>query len=180
MPRAQRTHVAALFASCVGLAGLGVTAPTRADESPRARTEAALAALDADPAAHKLTEPVIARARQALERAANARRGGDHAHGSALEALAAELADAAADLVRTEHAEAQANAAQQKALDLETRVVRARALVEQAAARRGRASEKLQSVEAERAKTPAAPSKAGAKKPTASAAAPKAPGKASP
>jgi hypothetical protein len=131
-----------------------------AEESARVRAEATLKVLSALPQQQSVVLPWMARAKKALERADGARRGGDAAHGSQLEALALELAETASDLVRTNTAETEAAAAEQKALDLETRVVRARALVEQAAARRGRASERLRAVEAEKGKPPSAAAKA--------------------
>ncbi|MGC4089300.1 MAG: hypothetical protein QM756_15715 [Polyangiaceae bacterium] len=147
-----------------GFSLLLVSAPSRAEDSARVRAEANLKSLTALTAEQSVIGPLLTRAKKALERADSARRANDTAHGSQLEALALELTDAANDLVRTHAAEQQGTAAQQKALDLETRVVRARALVEQGAARRGRASERLQTVEAEKGKP--APSKAG-KKPAA-------------
>ena len=135
-------------------------APAAADDSARAEAESSLKSLDAEAKSKELVAPLVARAQKALERALAARRSGDQAHGSQLEALALELASAAKDLVRTHAAEAAAKASEEKALDLETRVVRARALVEQAAARRGRASERLRAVEAERGKPAPATSKA--------------------
>ncbi|HET9931798.1 MAG TPA: hypothetical protein VFQ35_13950 [Polyangiaceae bacterium] len=133
--------------------------PAAADDSARAQAEASLKGLDAEAKDKELVAPLVARARKALERALGARRSGDHAHGSQLEALALELTDAAKDLVRTHAAEVAAKSTEDKALDLETRVVRARALVEQAAARRGRASERLRGIEAERGKPAPATSK---------------------
>jgi hypothetical protein len=140
---------------------LAVAAPVRAEDSARTRAEATLKSLEARPQDKALVASYVARAQKALERAASARRAGDQGHGSQLEALALELAEAGADLMRTHAAENQATASEEKALDLETKVVRARALVEQAAARRGRASERLRAVEAEKGKVaPAASGKA--------------------
>ena len=150
-----------LGVSALALAALvALAAPAAAEDSARTRAEATLKSLDALPKEKELISSFVARAQKALERAASARRGGDQAHGSQLESLALELAEAASDLVRTHAAEAQAADAEQKALDLETKVVRARALVEQAAARRGRASERLRAVEAEKGKPAPASSKA--------------------
>lgn len=130
-----------------------------AEDNARLRAEATLKGVEAQSKEKELVGPLVARARKALERASSARKSGDHAHGSQLEALALELSAAAEDLLRTHTAEATAKSAEQKAIDLETRVVRARALVEQAAARRGRASERLRAVEAERGRAAPASSK---------------------
>jgi colicin import membrane protein len=89
--------------------------------------------------------------RSALERAANARRAGDQRHGSELEALALELSQSAVDLVREKQAQGRVDETEQKAQAAETRVMRARALVEQTAARRGRAAERLRELELEKA-----------------------------
>jgi colicin import membrane protein len=112
--------------------------------------------LEAQTADRALLGPSLARAKHALERAANARRSGDHRHGSELEALALELAQGAVDLQREKRAQTQVSETEEKALAAETRVVRARALVEQTAARRGRAAERLHELETEKAK-PSAP-----------------------
>lgn len=145
----------------LALAAYGsVAAPAAAEDSARTQAEASLKSLGAEAKDKELVAPLVARAQKALERALGARRSGDHAHGSQLEALALELTDAAKDLLRTHAAETAAKNAEEKAVDLETRVVRARALVEQAAARRGRASERLRAIEAERGKPAPATSKA--------------------
>ncbi len=130
-------------------------APAHAEESLAARSERLIAALDAQAELKDVVSPLLARARKALERAKNARRAGDHHHGSELEALSVELAESATDLARVHRTEREVGEIERKAADAETRVVRARALLEQAAARRGRAAERLRQVEAERSAAPA-------------------------
>jgi DNA repair exonuclease SbcCD ATPase subunit len=149
----------------LGLALLGAasfSAPARAEEGVRVRAERIVHELEAKKTDLATLQATLDRARQALERASNARRAGDHLHGGELEALALELAESAADLLRAQRAQTQVTEIERKAVDAETRVLRVRALVEQTAARRGRAAERLHEVEAEKAK------------PNAGAAAPKA------
>jgi colicin import membrane protein len=152
------------------LLALGLCASSaRAEDSARARAERIARALESAAADRVVVAPVLARARHALERAANARRAGDHRHGSELEALALELAQSAADMQREKVAQTRVSEMERKALDAETRLVRARALVEQTAARRGRAAERLRELETEKAKPSAGakPKAAAAAKPAA-------------
>jgi colicin import membrane protein len=155
---------------CAGLVLLAMlfsSLPSRADEAVRSRAEGVIRELEARKQDEPLTSGLLRRAHQALERATNARRAGDSVHGSELEALALELAETARDLTRAVAAEREVNELEQKAIDAETRVVRARALVEQTAARRGRAAERLELLEAEkknRSPEHASPPKAGPEK----------------
>lgn len=142
------------------LLGLGLCAGSaRAEVSARASAERIARELESQSAERALVAPMLARAHHALERAANARRAGDHRHGSELEALALELAQCAADMRREKLAQVRVSETEKKALDAETRVVRARALVEQTAARRGRAAERLRELEDNRSKPSGASSK---------------------
>ncbi|HWA77822.1 MAG TPA: hypothetical protein VG937_36045 [Polyangiaceae bacterium] len=145
----QRRPVSALGAALLAI-GLA-SAPVHAEEGARAQAERVARELGAQTADKALLAPLLDKVRSALERAANARRAGDQRHGSELEALALELAQSAADLVRERQAHRRVDEAEQKAQAAETRVLRARALVEQTAARRGRAAERLRELEAEKA-----------------------------
>lgn len=141
-------------ASALGavLLALGLaSAPAHAEEGARAQAERIARELGAQTANRALLGPLLERVRSALERAANARRAGDQRHGSELEALALELAQSAVDLVREKQAQGRVDESEQKAQSAETRVLRARALVEQTAARRGRAAERLRELELEKA-----------------------------
>jgi hypothetical protein len=100
-------------------------------------------------AAKVVAEPVRM-AREALERARGTRVSGDAAHTRRLEALALEWAETARDVLRAMAAEDAAGAEQKRARELGTEVDRARALLEETQARRGRAA-----AEAERAETAA-------------------------
>lgn len=144
--------------------------PARAEEAASAQAARLIQELSAATADSALVGPWLERARHALERAANARRAGDHRHGSELEALALELAQGAVDLRREKQAQARASEAEEKALAAETRVIRVRALVEQTAARRGRAAERLRELEADQ-KNPAASPPSGETKKAAPGAA---------
>ena len=155
--------------SCGSLAAIALVllaaSSALAQEPPRQRTEKLLTELGA---AKAPADALVVKSKAALSRAAQARSAGDNAHGSQLEALALELAETAKDLARASEAEARVTTLEKKALELETRVIRGRALVEQAAARRGRAAERLREVEAQReaappAKKPTASPKAGSK-----------------
>lgn len=158
------------FALATAFAGAGLlTAPAQAEEATGAQAARLVRELEAHSADRALLAPSLDRAKHALERAANARRAGDHRHGSELEALALELAQSAVDLRREKQVQASVSETEEKALAAETRVLRARALVEQTAARRGRAAERLHELEAEKAKPGGADTKKtpDAKKPPA-------------
>ena len=118
----------------------------------RASADAAIKALEAKPQDAALAKDAIQRAKAALSRAEGARASGDQLHGALLEALALEWALSAQDLVRTVGVERELIEVQKKAAELETKAVRAQALVEQTVARRGRAEEKLRELEAGLAK----------------------------
>lgn len=99
-------------------------------------------------AAKVIAEPIKS-AKRALERAHGARTSGDQAHGKMLEALALEWAEAARTLDRAAAAERAATAVSRKAHEVLTRAERARALLEETQARRGRAAAELIKVEAD-------------------------------
>jgi hypothetical protein len=87
-------------------------------------------------------------AKKALERANGARSAGDVRHAEQLEALACEWALVARDMVRTGLAEADAAAVELQLGDATVRAERARALLEEAIARRGRALAELENLDA--------------------------------
>ena len=136
------------IALAVGLSVLAAAGSVSAQTSEtRSRTESIFRSLEADSAARALTQGLIARAQKIVARAEHARGAGDQRHGTELEALALELAATALDLTRAVRAENDVASLEQRALETENRVVRARALVEQTAARRGRAGEQLRAAE---------------------------------
>jgi chromosome segregation ATPase len=119
----------------------------------RTRAEALLATLSGDPASAHLAHGSIEPARHALSRAEDARAAADYPHAAQLEELALEHAETGADLVKSAETEAKLAKAQKELSDLETKITRARALLEETVARRGRAQAKLDELD----KKPAAP-----------------------
>jgi hypothetical protein len=132
--------VALVVASRLAMASFGAG-------GDRSAAEAAINSLTSVPAHAKLAREPLTRAQHALRRAADARVGGDHAHGTRLEGVAREWAETGRDLVRAAEAERQALALFAKASELETKAIRGRALLEETMARRERAREKLQQLE---------------------------------
>ena len=143
--------VNAYWATALGL-GLVSFAAGRAlgvvgDGDDRNATVKLISLLEAVPAHAVLAREPLVRARHGLSRAADARAAGDRAHAAMLEALGREWAETGRDLVRAAEAEKKLSEIQIKTADLETKALRARALVEQTVARRGRAEEKLEQLE---------------------------------
>lgn len=106
-----------------------------------------LKAIDAkatDPKAKKLIASSVEHAKEALERAHGARAAGDISHAAMLEGLALEWAQNAQDLVKAATAEQVAEASADKAREAAVRAERARALLEETQARRGRAEAELE------------------------------------
>jgi hypothetical protein len=129
--------LAAVFATVAGAAARG--------SAPRA--EAILSQLESDATSKPTTAGAVAQARKALERSRNARAARDQAHAEMLDDLALEWAELGQDTVRATQTEAQAEALERQLLETETKTVRARALLEEMIARRGRAREKLEQLE---------------------------------
>lgn len=97
----------------------------------------------------KVIDEPLRHARKALERANGARTAGDTAHARMLDGLALEWAETARDLLRAAAAEKEALATAKRARELGVQVERARALLEETQARRGRAAADLERAEAE-------------------------------
>ena len=159
----------------LGLALFGFAAvalATHGDDRGAALT--AIAALEALAAKKPAVSEALTRAREALKRADGARSAGDHEHGALLEGLAREWAETGQDVTRTVDTEADANVAHRRASEAEAKAVRARALIEETIARRGRAAEKLKQLEKPGSDRPA-PSAAQppSKKPDADAGVPR-------
>lgn len=109
----------------------------------RTRAESLVAALSANPAAARLAHGSVDQAKRALSRAEDARAAADYPHAALLEALALEHAETGDDLVKAAESEAKLAKTQKELSDLETKITRARALLEETVARRGRAQAKL-------------------------------------
>lgn len=97
-----------------------------------------------DAKAKKLVASSIEHAKESLERAHGARAAGDVGHARMLDGLALEWAETARELLRAAAAEQAATSASDKAREAATRAERARALLEETQARRGRADAELE------------------------------------
>jgi hypothetical protein len=102
----------------------------------------------ADPGLGHLASAPSSEARRALERARGARAAGDVRHAELLEGLAREWAETARDVLRAVEVEREASGLESTAADVATRAQRARALLEEDLARRGRAEAELARVSA--------------------------------
>jgi hypothetical protein len=91
----------------------------------------------------------VEQAKKALARAHGARTAGDARHARLLDGLALEWAETARDLLRAADQEAKALEEAQRAREIETQLERARALLAETQARRGRAAAELERLEAE-------------------------------
>ncbi|MDC0682580.1 hypothetical protein [Sorangium atrum] len=108
-----------------------------------------IAASGPSPSAARVVAEPVAQAKRALQRAQGARAAGDAAHARQLDAVALEWAETARTLLRAAAAEATAVEAAKRAREVETKLERARALLEETQARRGRAAAELDRIEAE-------------------------------
>lgn len=167
----RRAAWVALVAFSTSLGGVALATRSGSD---RDRANAAITALSAIPEHARLAHEPLTAAKHALGRADDARATGDQKLAPELDALAREHAETGTDLVRAAEAEKKLRAVQKDLTEVETKLSRARALLEEAIARRGRAQAKLD--ELEKAKQ-AAPAPTPAAKPGPKLGAPK-PGKA--
>ncbi len=130
--------------SLFAVSALVVASQALAGEPPqRDRAKTLLAELDQKGASRAAARDAVAEARRALERADKARLAGDQKHGTELEALALEWAEAGRDLARTAEAEERAAELEKKLTEAEVKLRTTRTLIEQAAARRARADAEL-------------------------------------
>ncbi|MDF3071487.1 MAG: hypothetical protein K0R38_7088 [Polyangiaceae bacterium] len=145
MNRRKIALVSGVF-TCL-LASLAVSAG-----DPRAQATALVAALEKKPEAQRVAEASLAKAKDALRRADQRRASGDQNGGALLEQTALEWASASELLDKTAQTEKELATLQARTTELETKVFRAQALVEQTVARRARAEEALSKVEEKGAK----------------------------
>jgi hypothetical protein len=124
------------------LSGLALAAP-----DARAQASALLASLAKRPEAERVASDAIAKAKDALKRGEQMRNAGDQKHGAMLEETALEWASTAELLDKTAQAERGLSDLQTRTTELETKVFRAQALVEQTVARRARAEEALRKLD---------------------------------
>lgn len=139
--------------ACWGVLVAGVVwglSPARAATSNQEATTSLIQELETATESRKLGAQFIERAKLALSRARSAREAGNHHQATLLEALALELLETARDLVRTAQTESKVAELSRRATFAETRAVRAQALIEQTAARRGRAAAQLEALQQER------------------------------
>jgi septal ring factor EnvC (AmiA/AmiB activator) len=99
---------------------------------------AAIAALKTSASASANVADPLARAEDALERASDVRRTGDTQHATLLEGLAREWVETAQTFNRAQRSESKASELERNTADLEAKVTRARTLLEETVARRGR------------------------------------------
>lgn len=111
-------------------------------------------------AAKRVIATAVEATRRALERAHGARSSGDEPHALLLDGLATEHAGTARDLQRAAEIEARAFDSAREASEIATKLERARALLEETQADRGRAKAELERVEAEAKVTAAAAAQA--------------------
>jgi hypothetical protein len=112
--------------------------------APAARPEADAGGAPASPSEPSVARLPVEEARRALDRAAGARRSGDIRHAEQLEGLAREWAETARDTLRAAAVESEAGVLEVAAADAGLRAERARALLEESIARRGRAEAELE------------------------------------
>jgi hypothetical protein len=157
LPAALLFTVTATLAPAAALAhGGGAAMPSEVPPAPPGdgtsaqalvRDLEARAATDAETA--RVTAEPIKNAKRALERAQGARMAGDDLHARMLWGLALEWAEAARDFDRAAAAERTAQTASKAAYQVQTEAERARALLEETQARRGRTLAELTRVEAD-------------------------------
>jgi hypothetical protein len=133
-----------LVASATGLA---LSAP-----DSKAQANAILAEVAKSPEGARAAAESTSKAKDALRRADQMRAAGDQKHGAMLEEAALEWATAAQLLSKTAEREKALSEVQTKTTELEDKVFRAQALVEQTVARRARAEEALRTLEQKGAK----------------------------
>lgn len=124
-----------------------VAVASRGDD--RGRAEAILQELAQRPAERAVVAEPIAHAEDALRRSADALGGGDSNHAGLLNALGLEWAETARDLARAAKAEATLTSTQRRVSETEEKLSRAKALLDDTVARRGRAQQKLESLKAQ-------------------------------
>lgn len=153
---------AGLLLLAASVSGLAVSAP-----DAKSQAEALLAEVAKSPQGSRVASDSVGKAQAALKRAEQMRASGDQTRGAMLEETALEWATASQLLSKTAAREKQLSELQSRTTELEDKVFRTQALVEQTVARRARAEEALRALDEKKAPptSPAAPpAKPGAKK----------------
>jgi hypothetical protein len=130
------------------LSALGAAVVALAAPDARTQAESLLADLAKKPDAARIAAESIGKAKDALRRADQMRASGDQKRGALLEDAALEWANASALLDKTADSEKKLSDLQARTTELETKVFRAQALVEQTVARRARAEEAVRNLDA--------------------------------
>jgi hypothetical protein len=147
-------------AGYIALAVIGVALGSSAiaDQlSDKVITERILAGAGSSSADAALLRAPLDEAKKALQRAEGARKSGDVPHAELLEGLAREWAETARDLARAATIEADAGALETSAAQANLRAEKARALLEEAVSRRGRAEAELEKLSADAGPFPPKP-----------------------
>jgi hypothetical protein len=142
---------------------VGVICAPRFALAAQSDDESAIAELSRDQPHSALVKEPVRRANEALARAKAMDRTGDTSHARLARALAHLWARVAFDLIRASALEQKARLAERNLDELETKTVRGRALLEETAARRGRAKEALEQLEREPPPPPPTAKPPGAK-----------------
>lgn len=164
----RRPHRSATRALATALVVLGLTTAAVAEvQGPRQQAQQLISELESKTEQRSLVDGPLTRARAALNRANQARRQKQLEQASVLERIALGWAQLGQLLVKTSTLEADAVKLETTQNDLDTRLKRARALLEETLARRARAQEALKKLE-----QPALTSSPAASSPAASTTAP--------
>ncbi len=156
----KRIFVRLWPAGWVVLAVLGVALGSSAfgeQLSDRAIAEQIVSGAGSSSADRALLRAPLDEAKKALVRAEGARKSGDVPHAELLEGLAREWAETARDLARAAAIEADAGALETAAAQANLRAEKARALLEEAISRRGRAEAELEKLSADAGPFPPKP-----------------------
>ena len=133
---------ATLCLLAASVTGLALSAP-----DSKAQATAMLTEVAKTPQGARVASESVRKAQDALRRAEQMRASGDQRHGAMLEETALEWAIAAQLLAKTAAREKQLAELQTRTTELEDKVFRAQALVEQSVARRARAEEALRQLD---------------------------------
>lgn len=148
----NRRKIALLKGAFICLLALAAAGVALAAPDARSQAAAILADLAKKPEAQRVASEAIGKANDALRRADQLRASGDQKRGAMQEETALEWANAAALVDKTAQAEKQLAELQTRTTELETKVFRAQALVEQSVARRARAEEAVRKLDAKAGK----------------------------
>lgn len=144
----NRRKIALLKGAFICLLVVAAAEAALATPDARSQASAILADLAKKPDAQRVASESIAKAKNALRRADQLRAAGDQKRGAMQEETALEWATAAELVDKTAQAEKKLAALQTRTTELETKVFRAQALVEQSVARRARAEEAVRNLDA--------------------------------